>query len=520
MHRFPAVVGRRWGRRPGIALRQGLGHGVAPIGVSSRSATAPSALLLLLPGGGLLTLGLVYLWVAGLAQYYRVPKLQPGHLGHWATVSAGFALAIGGAFGCYYAAWRLALRLAPARHRVALVCGVAAILSAILAFTYPLLSDDMFYGIVGARTFGCYRQNPFAVSPAHFPRDPFLPYAGWRDLTMPYGPLWVLISGAVARISDRGLLTTVLAFKALNIALFLLTTILLARLLVRRTPRSALAGLVLWSWNPLVLVEVASSAHNDIVMVALIVLACSFVAARRSMLAALALALAVAVKYVAILLIPLFAIHVLRRASTWRAGLWALARGGGAVALALAALYLPFWSGLRTLGPLGEAQHYYGSILAVARFLLPRGNDDLRDTALRGVALLFSAGGYGWLLRRTGRGLPDLFATSHAALLLVLLCWPFFMPWYTVWLVPLAALAGRRRLGRQIIVLTGVALATYLCQFTLRPAFRAPVEVWSAISAALVFGSLLLVNLAPPARRALRRLARRMPAVVRPALGV
>ncbi len=79
------------------------------------------------------------------------------------------------------------------------------------------------------------------------------------------------------------------------------------------------------------------------------------------------------------------------------------------------------------------------------------------------------------------------------------------MPWYTVWLVPLAALTGKRRLARQTIVLTGAALATYLCQFTLRPAVRQPVEFWSTLSAALVFGSLLVVALAPAARMAVRR---------------
>jgi hypothetical protein len=115
--------------------------------------------------------------------------------------------------------------------------------------------------------------------------------------------------------------------------------------------------------------------------------------------------------------------------------------------------------------------------------------------------------------------LTELFAASHAALLLLLLLWPFFMPWYTIWLVPIAALTGRPRLARQTIVITGAALATYLFQFTLRQAFRQPVEFWSTLSAALVFGSLLLVTLAPLARNALRRMWRRLPLARRAALG-
>ena len=91
--------------------------------------------------------------------------------------------------------------------------------------------------------------------------------------------------------------------------------------------------------------------------------------------------------------------------------------------------------------------------------------------------------------------------------------------WYTIWLVPIAALTGRPRLARQTIVVTCAALATYLFQFTLRQAFRQPTEFWSTLSAALVFGSLLLVTLAPLARNALRRLLRRLPSARRAALG-
>ena len=328
-------AGRRGGRRPVLTLRR------QPVQSGSPPAAAPTSLYLLIPASGLLLLGVIYLWLASLPNYYMVPKLHPGRMGHWATVSLGFTLALICGFGCYYAAWRIASHLVPTRRRIMLVFGVAAVLSTVLAFTYPLLSDDMFYGIVGARTFGCYRQNPFAVPPSRFAQDPFLPYAGWRDLTMPYGPLWVVISGLVAKISDRGLLATVLAFKALNVSVFLLTTGLLARLLAKRTPRTALAGLVLWAWNPLVLVEVASSAHNDIVMISLIVAACSFAAARRPTPALLMLALAVAAKYVAILLVPLFAIHFLRRQANWRAGIRVLVPGGIVSLAALAILYVP-----------------------------------------------------------------------------------------------------------------------------------------------------------------------------------
>lgn len=494
--------------------------GTTDAGVARVQAASPSPFWLLVPGSGLLAIGSAYLWRASLPQYIRTPKLTPGNFGGWATVTLGFAVAVVCAFACYYAAWRIAQQLPTTARGIAIVIGVSALLSGVLAFTYPLLSDDMFYGIVGGRTFGCYGQNPFSVPPARFTKDPFLPYAGWKDLTMPYGPLWVLISGTVARISDRGLLTTVLAFKALNVGVFLLTTGILARLLVKRLPRTALAGLILWAWNPLVLVEVASSAHNDIVMVGLVVAACACIASRRVTLALAALALAVAAKYVALILAPFFALYVLRREGHLRAGIRALLPGCVAAVATLLALYIPFWVGFRTFGPVGEAQHAYGSLVAAARYLLPNDNHVLRDIALRGGALACYALCYGWLLYRGGKRVRDLFATSHTALLLLLLFWPFFMPWYTIWLVPIAAITGQRRLARQIIVITGAALATYLFQFTLRPAFRASTDFWSAVSAALVFGSLLLITLAPFIRAALRRMRHRRTTATRPALGV
>src|SRR5689334_6878733 len=156
---------------------------------------------LALGGIGLLLVLTVYLAIAFLPVYLPKPHMHLGRLGHWTVVTSGFALGVMVAFGGYIAAWRAARRLRTTPGRLTFVFGVAALGSALLLPGYPLLSDDIFYSIFGGRIIAHYGQNPFLHPPAHFASDPFLSYAGWKELTMPYGPLWALLSGGVSKLA-------------------------------------------------------------------------------------------------------------------------------------------------------------------------------------------------------------------------------------------------------------------------------------------------------------------------------
>ncbi|HET7036315.1 MAG TPA: glycosyltransferase 87 family protein [Thermomicrobiaceae bacterium] len=468
--------------------------GVDRRGEGDAAAQRRGLAALALAGLGLILVAALDLAVADLPGHFRDPRLTLASLGSARAVTLGTLAALLIAFGCYVVAWLGVQRLRPTRGALALVLGVPTIAAALLTPSYPLLSRDFFYNVVSARTLGRYGQNPFRVPPGHFPADPFLPYADWHQLTMPYGPLWAQLTGALAWSSGDDLLATFLAFKLLALASFLGATAALLWLLAGLDRDRLLPGLVLWAWNPLVLVEAVGNAHNDILMLALLLAGLALTLRGRATTALITLALAVAVKQVALALLPLVLVYLARQQPTWRARLRALAPGLLAAAMLLAALYASLWAGFRqtALSFAGQTEFYRASPLALARMLLLHVTPT-PEPALRLAVAILAAGGYLWLLWRLGRRPDDLLSTGYSAFLLLILLWPVFAPWYVPWLVALAAAGPARRCAWQAIVLSATAAASYLGQYGPRQLLVHSPGFWSAAAALLVFVPLVLM---------------------------
>jgi alpha-1,6-mannosyltransferase len=457
---------------------------------------------LALGGIGLLLVMAVYLAVAYLPAYLPRPHMHLGRMGHWTVVASRFALGVGVAFAGYVAAWRAARRLRPTPGRLIAVFGVAALGSALLLPAYPLLSDDIFYSIFGGRIIAHYGQNPFLFPPMHFTTDPFLPYTGWKDLTMPYGPLWALLSGGVSKLAGDSLLVNVLAFKSVEVAAYLASAAMIGLLLRRLRPERMLAGIVLWAWNPLVLIESAGHGHNGGMMVALILLALVCVVYGRPAWALPVLALAATIKFAALALLPLTLVYVARHYASWPARLRALAPACLVTALIPVLLYAPFWVGSRTIGLVGESHYTYGSLTAIGRRLL-RGHDSATELRiLRVVTALLCLAVYPWLLYEASRGATRFLRACYVMMLLILLMWPFFMPWYVLWVTALAALRGTANAPRHVIVFSCAAALSYLGQYSLRDGYRLPIHDWSVASAVFVFGALFAAMAWPALCRA------------------
>jgi hypothetical protein len=72
--------------------------------------------------------------------------------------------------------------------------------------------------------------------------------------------------------------------------------------------------------------------------------------------------------------------------------------------------------------------------------------------------------GFAWLLRATWRGGDWLRATGWATVL-VLVTTTWLLPWYIVWLLPLAAVAGDARLRAAALAFTAFLLATLVVPY-------------------------------------------------------
>ena len=289
-------------------------------------------------------------------------------LASWATLTgfawrAGLALVCGYALltGYYMLALRAAASVAPQHQRtlLMLIVGGWLLSSAVLLGAYPGESLDIFDYLFRGRLHVALGVSPLAIPPSLFTRQLFYPYVNWTTYVDTYGPLWEYASGAVAAMvgvvtcdCPASLTSYVLGYRLLAIGLAGLGGVLIYIITTYRSPQLAPAALLAWLWNPLLLTATAIGAHNDMLMLLLMLVALLLFQRQRWLLGLLALALAAHVKLTALLLLPVLGLWLARRCG-WRRAL-RISGVAGALALVLSwLLYAPLggWATLpRMLG--------------------------------------------------------------------------------------------------------------------------------------------------------------------------
>ncbi len=171
-----------------------------------------------------------------------------------------------------------------------------------------------------------------------------------------------------------------------------------------------------YAWNPL-LATAAGSGHIDILGALLLLVSVAALVRRWRALAALAFGLAVSVKFLPIVLLPLY----------WKR---VRIRDAALAAIVVGLLYVPFLSHGRI--PIGSLGTY------VQRF---RFNDPVFATLERvaapqvvaGLAVLVGFLIAIWMRRKSAEGSAGAFAWPMAA---SLFCAPVVYPWYLLWMLP------------------------------------------------------------------------------------
>jgi len=230
------------------------------------------------------------------------------------------------------------------------------------------------------------------------------------DLPSPYPAGAELFFRAVTAIHES-IFALKVAFVLCDLAIVLVLLDILSR------SRQGAHWVLAYAWNPLLAIEVAGSGHIDIVGALLLLLSFAALERRWRTLAALAFGLAVAVKFLPIVLLPLY----------WRR---VRIRDGALAAIVVALLYVPFFNHGRI--PIGSLGTYVRSF---------RFNDPVFATLERvaapqfvvGLAVLLGFLTAIWLRRKSASLSSDAFAWPMAA---SLLCAPVVYPWYLLWLLP------------------------------------------------------------------------------------
>ncbi|MBU1879322.1 MAG: hypothetical protein KJ734_10265, partial [Chloroflexi bacterium] len=319
----------------GLGLALGLALTVWLFGQARRAGVElPGWRFTLLAVAGLLSL-LVYalnlVLPFPLEPYYGMVVVCMNRI---AEQDAGVALATTAAIVALFLLYALAYRLCRAQHgrRLWAIVLIGAVLLALLnLFVIPTSSTDVYDNLVRGRIADVYHGNTYVYTPVDYAWEPFAEYISWDDTTSAYGPLWEMLSAFISHVAGDHLWPNVLGHKLLALGSYLVSVALVAAILRRIAPDRALAGTLLWAWNPLILIEGVANAHNDMVMVALILGAFWFLnlsAGRAGHtgprdwlyngIALLLLTAGVLVKFVPALFLPFVILYLLLPEPSWR----------------------------------------------------------------------------------------------------------------------------------------------------------------------------------------------------------
>jgi alpha-1,6-mannosyltransferase len=353
---------------------------------------------------------------------------------------------------CYVVAFQTAERLSA---RTVLVC--IAAMHALVLIAPPLLSTDIFSYQFYGRMQDLYGANPYLAGPRALQLDPLYPLIGYRWVNTPtvYGPLFTELSYVLAPLS---IATSVFAYKAIA-ALASLGTIALvwnsARLRgINPVKAAALVGL-----NPLVVIWGVGGGHNDLLMMVLLMAGVYLMLDRRERAGSAMMVVAAAIKLTAGVILALAIASGGSRAKEHRRNVLTGAAAAGVLLIGLSFLWfgtgpLHLFATLRKVQSEGDWHSIPGFVGRVFG-----GSTGHVVGIVLGVMFAFVCV---WLLWQTWQGRIDWINAGAWIALALLISSSSLLPWYVVWLLPLAALATDRRLWRIAIVATCVVGALQL----------------------------------------------------------
>ena len=299
-------------------------------------------------------------------------------------------------------------------RRVIVIGLVLAAVWQILFLAKPPGLDDDIHRYVWDGRVQRLGYNPYIVVPAD-PALSALHTAETRTLNHPdlpslYPPGAELFFRGVTAIHESVFALKV-AFVICNVAIvFVLFDVL-------RSSGQGAHWVLAYAWHPLLATEVAGSGHIDIVGALLLLISVAALGRRWRTLAAISFALAVGVKLLPIVLLPLY----------WKR---IRIRDGALAALVLGLQFLPFFDqGTISTGSFGtyvQSFRFNGPLFALLARVAP-------PQLIAGLAVLIGLLVAIWMRKRSTTLSSDAFAWPMAA---SLFCAPVVYPWYLLWLLP------------------------------------------------------------------------------------
>jgi hypothetical protein len=319
-------------------------------------------------------------------------------------------------------------------------------LHAVLLLSPPLQLTDLFNYLGYARLGALHHLNPYTYVIANERHDPVYAFTTWYNLRSPYGPVFTLLTYPLARLP---LSAAYWVLKTLTL-LASLGFIALVWRCARQLGRDPRFAVLFVAANPIFLIYELGGFHNDVFMLIPAMASISLLLDGRDRWAGASLMLAIAVKFTAVLLLPflLLAVPPVRRRARLLAGMAVATVPLAAASIATFGFTIPNLSDQSSLLTNFSVPNLVGLILGQGG-----GTPTLVRLASVAVVLIVAA-----LICRRG----DWLTGSGWATLALVCSLSWLVPWYIVWVLPLAALGASVRLRRATIAFTVFLVLTFV----------------------------------------------------------
>ncbi len=326
----------------------------------------------------------------------------------------------------------------------------------------PLFSQDV-YSYAAQGEMVSHHISPYVYGPFVLGGSPYVSgvNALWGNTPAPYGPFFLIIDGALASLSMHNVLVTVVLLRMLSLVGVILIAWSIPQLarLYGRDPSAIFSLAVL---NPLVLLSLVASAHNDALMLGVMLCGLAFAKRGRPVVGVLICAVAAAIKAPAELAVLYIGWEWLGTGIPWRQRVRPVVTAlliSAAVMVAFTAVSGLGFGWVANLETPGTVRSWLapatgiGMLLSWIAHLLHLGVSQGAVLSVTRVIGLLSAAVAGVYLLLNADRLGTLRSLGFTLLLFVALG-PVVQPWYLSWGLIILAVVATGWTRRLIVVLS------------------------------------------------------------------
>lgn len=322
-----------------------------------------------------------------------------------------------------------------------------AIVAIIFVAVIPFTCSDVFYYLGVGRINSEYNQNPYYTTIKEFveqgdnskylEQDTVLAQGyinDWSDSTVVYGPIWTLICRIVASMSFGNIDIGLLIFKLLNVAVHLINCYLIYKISNKKV------FTLLYGLNPFILIEGIACVHNDMFVILFTLASFYFLLKKKNLVVSiLFLALATAIKYFTILLLPFIVIYYVRKEKTINRFAKCIMYGGLFIFI-LAIFYLLYIQDLNVFSGLFIQQEKLAKsiyIIISEYFTSPEGLVGIVNKTLLGIfVIIYCIECIILLNKKEIKFRKEIQKANYFIMAFLFLLITNFQPWYIMWLFP------------------------------------------------------------------------------------